>query len=144
MDKQNPFWTRAYQSVRRFLSQPLLGGKKPQDRPVQDKQQQPAGVGLDSEQQFDDAAEAAGRPYTDATVVAGRPSARPEAPRVKPATAELWGREFSIVSDGLAREQVVAFVDNLISKYKESEEQQKHVLSLGELTERTAIEPTRR
>jgi F0F1-type ATP synthase membrane subunit b/b' len=48
-------------------------------------------------------------------------------------TTSLWGKEFSIVNDGLAEAEVVAFVSELM-------QQQKHLQSLMELAQRTVVE----
>ncbi|RLC95375.1 MAG: hypothetical protein DRI39_00290 [Chloroflexi bacterium] len=66
------------------------------------------------------------------------PNVPPERPK-----RQLWGREFSLVDEGLAEDQVVAFVEGLMAKCRGLEEQQRHFLSLGSLTERAAIEADR-
>jgi len=48
-------------------------------------------------------------------------------------TRNLWGKEFSIVGDGLAEAEVVAFVSELLQR-------QQHQSSLMELAQRTVIE----
>ncbi|GEM_PF-6130699 len=51
----------------------------------------------------------------------------------------LWGREFSIVKEGLSQEEVMDFVNELLSKQKPSEEF-AHITSLRKLAEQTVIE----
>lgn len=53
---------------------------------------------------------------------------------------QLWGKDFDLVDEGLAEEQVAGLVNDLIRKCRALEEQQKYFLSLGSLTERAAIE----
>jgi vacuolar-type H+-ATPase subunit H len=48
-------------------------------------------------------------------------------------TRNLWGKEFSVVGDGLAEAEVVAFVSELLQR-------QQHQSSLMELAQRTVIE----
>lgn len=55
-------------------------------------------------------------------------------------TMKLWGQEFTIVDEGLAQEQVIGYVTELMSKHKELEQQQAHFLSLATLSEKAAIE----
>ena len=52
----------------------------------------------------------------------------------------LWGKEFKIVKLGLAEEEVVAFVTNLIKQRDSLQEQQQHLHSLQKLAETTVIE----
>ena len=57
-----------------------------------------------------------------------------------PIKKQLWGREFDIVDEGLDVEQVIGFATILLNKCRDLEEQQKHFISLGSLTEKAAIE----
>jgi len=52
----------------------------------------------------------------------------------------LWGKEFEVVKNGLSEEQVVKFVTELINKYKVLSEQKDHFVTMGTISERTAIE----
>jgi hypothetical protein len=58
----------------------------------------------------------------------------------QPVRKRLWGQDFAVVDEGLAEDQIVAFVDGLVNKCRGLEEQQRHFLSLGSLTERAAVE----
>ncbi len=53
---------------------------------------------------------------------------------------KLWEREFDIVKNGLSEEQVVAFVDELISDKDTLTQRQKNLASLTKLAERTVTE----
>lgn len=128
MDKKDPFWKRAFDSVRQFLNRPVGKPRGGPSAPKEATRQQPARP-AEEKQRFAPSAEEA-----------WQPTARPEALRVKPTKKPLWEQEFDIVDEGLSEEQVVGFVDNLMSKCRALEEQQKNFLSLGSLTERAAIE----
>ncbi len=107
MDKHEPFWKRAFDSVWRRLNRPVGGAK--QARPAPE--------------------------------VAAEMAATPEPPvQAPPPKRRLWGQEFDVVTEGLAEDQVAAFVDDLMVKCTGLEEQQKHFLSLGALSEKAAIE----
>ena len=54
--------------------------------------------------------------------------------------AELWGREFNIVKDGLSQAQVVSFVNELASEHDMLIQRQEHLSSLTKLAERTVSE----
>lgn len=54
--------------------------------------------------------------------------------------AELWGREFNIVKDGLSQAQVVSFVNELASEHDILIQRQEHLSSLTKLAERTVSE----
>ncbi len=56
---------------------------------------------------------------------------------------QLWGRQFSVVPEGLAEDQVAAYVDELMSKYKALAVQQEHILSLEKVLQQAAIEADR-
>ena len=64
----------------------------------------------------------------------------PPPPPPRPTSKELWGKEFSLVDEGLAEDQVADLVNDLLRKCSALEEQQKYVLSLGSLSERAAME----
>lgn len=128
MDNEDPFWKRAFRSVKEFLTPRLGAPRRRPTGPAEARRQQPARPAEDVER-FAPPAEEAEQLFT-----------RPEALRVKPAKKPLWGQEFEIVDEGLSEEQVAGFVDNLMSKCRALEEQQKNFLSLGSLTERAAIE----
>lgn len=53
---------------------------------------------------------------------------------------KLWEREFDIVKNGLSEEQVVTFVDELISEKDTLAQRQKNLASLTKLAERTVTE----
>jgi len=53
---------------------------------------------------------------------------------------ELWGREFSIVKNGLSEAEVVSFVNKLISERDTLIKRQEHLSSLVQLAERTVAE----
>lgn len=53
---------------------------------------------------------------------------------------QLWDQEFDIVDEGLAPEQVVGFITELVNKHKALEEQQEHFISLATLSEKAAME----
>lgn len=55
-------------------------------------------------------------------------------------TRRLWEREFNLVKQGIAEDQAVRFVDDLIRRYSVLAEQEQHFLSLGTLSEKAAIE----
>ena len=69
-----------------------------------------------------------------------QPLSGSEQVRPAPLKKQLWGKEFDIVAEGLAEEQVTEFVGNLMNRCRALEEQQKYFLSLGSLTEKAAIE----
>lgn len=128
MDNKDPFWKRALRSVKEFLT-PRLGAPRGRPTgPAEARQQQPARPAED-EEPFAPPAEEAQQLFT-----------RPEALRAKPAKRQLWGQEFDIVDEGLSEEQVLGLVNDLMSKCRALEEQQKNFLSLGSLTERAAVE----
>jgi cell division septum initiation protein DivIVA len=52
-------------------------------------------------------------------------------------TVELWGRRFKITKDGLDKEQVVSFVNELIAERDMLSKQQEHLSSLTRLAEKT-------
>jgi len=52
----------------------------------------------------------------------------------------LWGQQIDIVEGGLDEEQVTLFVSELMSKYRVLVERQEHLLSLGALSEKAAME----
>lgn len=52
----------------------------------------------------------------------------------------LWGQEFKVVEQGLAEEQVVAFVTNLVKQRDSLLERQQHLNSLQKLAEKTVTE----
>ena len=54
--------------------------------------------------------------------------------------AELWGREFNIVKNGLSQAQVVSFVNELVSEHDMLIQRQEHLSSLTKLAERTVSE----
>jgi len=66
--------------------------------------------------------------------------ARPRGGKMKNGKRQLWGQEFNIVKKGLAEEEVTKFVTDLMSKYRALAEQREHILSLGTLSEKAAIE----
>lgn len=53
---------------------------------------------------------------------------------------ELWGHDFKKVKYGLDEEQVVSFIDELISQRDALTQRQEHILSLTKLAERTVAE----
>lgn len=53
---------------------------------------------------------------------------------------KLWEQEFDIVKNGLSEEQVVTFVDGLISEKDTLTQRQKNLASLTKLAERTVTE----
>ena len=53
---------------------------------------------------------------------------------------KLWGREFNIVKDGLSEDQVVSFVDELVSTHEMLIQRQEHLSVLTKLAERTVTE----
>jgi len=55
-------------------------------------------------------------------------------------TRRLWGQEIDLVEAGLAEDQVVSFVSELVQKYKDLAMRQEHFLSLGAVSERAARE----
>ena len=55
-------------------------------------------------------------------------------------TRRLWGQEINVVKGGLAEEQVISFVAELLGKYRDLATRQEHFLSLGALSERAAGE----
>lgn len=55
-------------------------------------------------------------------------------------TKRLWGQNIDVVRGGLKEEQVVAFVSELMAKYRSLAERQDHVLSLGALSEKASLE----
>ena len=55
-------------------------------------------------------------------------------------TRKLWGQEFDVVRGGMSEDQVVRFVNDLLRKYRVLAEQQQHLLSLGTLSEKAAVE----
>jgi len=58
----------------------------------------------------------------------------------RPATRQILGQEFDVVEEGLAEQQVTEIIGTLTSKCRALDEQQRHFLSLGSLSERAAIE----
>ncbi len=54
--------------------------------------------------------------------------------------AKLWGTDFSVVPEGLAREEVVAYVDGLKSELQTNESKGAQQSSLVKLAEQTVIE----
>ena len=54
--------------------------------------------------------------------------------------AELWGREFNIVKNGLSEAQVVSFVNELVNEQEMLIQRQEHLSSLTKLAERTIAE----
>ncbi len=58
----------------------------------------------------------------------------------QPTKRQVLGQEFDVVEEGLAEEQVTEIIGTLTSKCRALDEQQRHFLSLGSLTERAAIE----
>jgi len=112
MYKRDPFWKRAFSSVRQFLTQPMGGSR--QGAAVKGTQSAPAAEEMQE--------------------LAQAEAVKP------PPKRHLWGQEFDVVEEGLAQEQVSDFVDTLMVKCRALEEQQKHFLSLGSLTEKAAIE----
>lgn len=58
-------------------------------------------------------------------------------------TRRLWDQEINIVKGGLDEKQVVGFVGELIAKYRALVERQVHFVSLGTLSEKTAVEAER-
>jgi cell division septum initiation protein DivIVA len=59
------------------------------------------------------------------------------------ATKEHWGVKFTVASEGLAEEEVVAFVNGLMEKMEESAKAQEQQSSLLKLAEQTVIEADR-
>ena len=55
-------------------------------------------------------------------------------------TKRLWGQNIDVVRGGLKEEQVVAFVGELMAKYRALADRQDHILSLGALSEKAALE----
>ena len=53
---------------------------------------------------------------------------------------ELWGHEFKIAKDGLDKEEVVSFVNELINKYETLIKRTEHLSSLTKLAEKTIVE----
>ena len=49
-------------------------------------------------------------------------SQRGDRSNFQPKTRQLWGKEFTTVSEGLSEEQVVGFVNNLLTKQREQEQ----------------------
>jgi hypothetical protein len=49
-------------------------------------------------------------------------SKRGDRSNFQPKTRQLWGKEFTTVSEGLSEEQVVGFVNNLLTKQREQEQ----------------------
>ncbi|MBL7119197.1 MAG: hypothetical protein ISS53_00775 [Dehalococcoidia bacterium] len=128
MDNKDPFWKRAFRSVRAFLNRPVGAPKRRPTEPAEARRQQPARPGED-EERFAPPTEEAEQVFT-----------RPETLRAKTAKKQLLGQEFDIVDEGLSEEQVVGLVNDLMGKCRALEEQQKSFLSLGSLTERAAVE----
>lgn len=56
---------------------------------------------------------------------------------------QLWGQEFDIVEQGLSEEQVIKFVNSLLSKFKTLSEKKRNMTTLDTLSEITAIEVER-
>lgn len=55
-------------------------------------------------------------------------------------TKELWGVDFRVVPDGLAEDQVVSFVDNLMEQNRSGRDEQDRQDSLRKLAEQTVVE----
>ena len=55
----------------------------------------------------------------------------------------LWGQDFRILSKGLAENDVVVFVEKLMSQHRESLKQADHLASLHELAAMTVEEAER-
>ena len=53
---------------------------------------------------------------------------------------ELWGREFNIVKNGLSEDQVVSYVNQLVSEHDMLIQRQEHLSSLTKLAEKTVAE----
>jgi len=53
---------------------------------------------------------------------------------------ELWGHEFKKAKDGLDKEEVVSFVNELINKYETLLKRTEHLSSLTKLAENTIVE----
>jgi vacuolar-type H+-ATPase subunit H len=53
---------------------------------------------------------------------------------------ELWGREFAKTREGLDEEQVVSFINELMSKYETLRNRTEHLSSLTKLAEKTIVE----
>ncbi len=53
---------------------------------------------------------------------------------------ELWGRKFEIVKNGLSEDQVVSYVNELISEHEMLVQRQEHLVSLTKLAEKTVAE----
>ncbi len=58
-------------------------------------------------------------------------------------TKRLWGRDVDIVKNGLNEQQVTAYINELMLKYRTLVERQDHFLSLGTLSEKAALEADR-
>ncbi len=54
--------------------------------------------------------------------------------------AELWGHEFNIVRNGLSEDQVVSFVNELVSEHDMLIQRQEHLSSLTKLAEKMVTE----
>jgi len=57
--------------------------------------------------------------------------------------SRMWDHEFDIVDEGLDEDQIVKLVDQLMNKYRVLDEQRKHMVSLGTLSEATAVQADR-
>jgi cell division septum initiation protein DivIVA len=53
---------------------------------------------------------------------------------------ELWGHEFKKAKDGLDKEQVVSFVNELMNEHKTLLKREEHLSSLTQLAEKTIVE----
>lgn len=55
-------------------------------------------------------------------------------------TKELWGVDFRVVPDGLAEDQVVSFVNNMMEQNRSGRDEQERQDSLRKLAEQTVVE----
>ena len=55
-------------------------------------------------------------------------------------TRRLWDQEINIVNGGLDEKQVIEFISELMAKHRALVERQVHFVSLGTLSEKTAME----
>lgn len=117
MASRDSFLKRAFVSLKSALTHPVGGKvkelKEPSPRPLAEPEQAEPVV------------------VPDLSVVP---------PMQIPLKRTVWGREFDTSEEGLSEDQVNEIVSNLTAKCRALEQQQKHFLTLGSLSERAAIE----
>lgn len=156
MNKKDAFWKRAFTSVRNVLNRPIGGTGKPSSEQKEkadtteaksDPSHKSAPASgpsreytIPKEEHKADKTEAKADPFHKSAPASSPSHEHTIPPASDPDRKQLWGQDFDIVDEGLSETQVAVVVDNLISKCMELEEQQRHLLSLGSLTERAAID----